>query len=60
MDSLTTALSNWTLSEARWYAYKAALGIHDGLVFNAKALEDDLKETWDTKVDLYNAADYRV
>lgn len=51
-QGLADALKDWTLSEARYYAYKAALTSHKALITTGSSTEDDLKDTLDQKVDL--------
>lgn len=59
-QGLANALRDWTLSEARYYAYKQVLTIHQGLISTADNTEDDLKDTLDQKDDLTDAADAMV
>lgn len=59
-DSMVKAVSlklkDWTLSEARYWAYKAAYETHDALVDTAKEEEETLLTIKENKDDLVTAA----
>jgi hypothetical protein len=50
-------LKDWTVAEARYWAYEAAWEIHSATYDTADDTEGDLKTTRDQKVDLLDAAD---
>lgn len=50
-------LKDWTVAEARYYAYEAAWEIHSQLVADGDTAEAALLVTRDQKIDLLDAAD---
>lgn len=53
-------MKDWTVAEARYWAYKASWEVHEALIATAEDSEDALKITRDQKVDLSDAADAQV
>lgn len=54
---LASALNDWTLAEARYWAYEEAWDTQEAAQAAAVIVENDLKETHLQKVDLEDAAD---
>jgi hypothetical protein len=54
---LADALKDWTVAEARYWAYEAAWEVHDALITTGDTTEDALQVTRDQKIDLLDAAD---
>jgi len=59
-QDLAKHLKDWTVAEARYWAYTASWEVHDALIDTAKDSEDALKVTKEQKVDLSDAADAQV
>jgi len=53
-------LKDWTVAEARYWAYTASWEVHEALIQTAEDSEDALKITRDQKIDLSDAADAQV
>lgn len=58
--TLGTALNDWMLAEARYWAYEASYATHAALINTAETSEASLKTTRDQKIDLLDAADAQV
>lgn len=56
VDDLSLHLKDWTLAEARYWAYKAAVESHDALVDDASETEGTLLTIKENKADLVTAA----
>jgi hypothetical protein len=56
-EALVNNLKDWTVAEARYWAYEAAWEIHDALITAGDTSEDALQVTRDQKMDLLDAAD---
>lgn len=50
-------LKDWTVAEARYYAYEAAWSIHSQLISDGDTAEAALLVTRNQKIDLLDAAD---
>jgi len=59
-EGLANALVDWTVAEARYWAYEAAWETHLGTYETADDSEGDLLVTKEQKVDLLDAADSDV
>lgn len=59
-EDLAKKLKDYTVAEARYWAYEASWEIHDALITTGENSEDALKTTRDQKVDLLDAADAQV
>lgn len=59
-EGLADALVNWTVAEARYWAYEAAWETHQATYESATDSEADLLVTKEQKVDLLDAADSDV
>lgn len=57
---LAKKLKDWTVAEARYWAYTASWETHDALRATAEDSEDALKVTREQKIDLSDAADEQV
>lgn len=59
-QDLAKHLKDWTVAEARYWAYQASWEVHDALIDVAEDSEDALKTTKEQKIDLSDAADAQV
>lgn len=53
-------MKDWTVAEARYWAYTASWSVHEALITTAQATEDLLVTTKAQKIDLSDAADQQV
>jgi len=53
-------LKDWTIAEARYWAYTASWEVHEALINTAEDSETALKTTKEQKIDLSAAADAQV
>lgn len=53
-------MKDWTVAEARYWAYTASWSVHEALITTAQATEDVLVSTKEQKIDLSAAADQQV
>lgn len=56
-EALVDHLKDWTVAEAKYWAYEAAWEIHEALITAGDTSEDALEVTRDQKIDLLDAAD---
>jgi len=56
-ETLVDHLKDWTVAEAKYWAYEAAWEIHEALISTGDTSEDALEVTRDQKIDLLDAAD---
>jgi hypothetical protein len=59
-QDLAKKLKDWTIAEARYWAYTASWEVHSGLITAAQNTEDALEVTKEQKIDLSDAADQQV
>lgn len=53
-------MKDWTVAEARYYAYTASWSVHEALINTAQTTETALETTKEQKIDLSAAADQQV
>lgn len=60
VETLSGHLTDWTLAEAKYWAYEAAFATHDAVTDAAQATEATLLTIKENKADLVGAANNDV